>query len=85
MLVDRMSIRLGNYPFGNQRPMLLQRVRSHEQANMAPRHGFLNDAVLPRSEQLGGIKNLLGCRNVIRCTNQQIGRTFEIAQIELSA
>ena len=70
---------------GDLRPVISQRVRSHEQPDMAARHGLLNDTVLCGPDIFCGIKDLLRCRDVVVCARQQIGGASDIVQIELPA
>src|SRR5665647_240476 len=65
--------------------MFPERTRSHEQPDMATRHGLSNDAVFWCSYVLRGIKDLLRRRNVVVCTRQQIGGASDIVEIELPA
>src|SRR5664280_760040 len=65
--------------------MISQRIRTHEQPDMAARYGLLNDTVLCCTNIFCGIKNLLRRCNVIVCTRQQIGGTSDIVEIELAA
>jgi hypothetical protein len=60
-------------------PMRLQRQPSHEKPDMGARHGVLNDTVLRRSDMQRGIKNLFGCRAIVRGAGQQVGRTRDVA------
>lgn len=65
--------------------MISQRIRPHEQPDMAARHNLLNDTVLRRADKFGGIEDLLRRCNVIICACQQIGGASNIAEIELAA
>ena len=50
---------------------------------MAPRYGLLHNVSLRRSEIFCGIQDLLGCRDVVVCTRQQIGGASDVVEIEL--
>ena len=50
---------------------------------MTAGHNLLNDTVLRGADILGGIENLLRCRNVIVGACQQIGGASDVAEIEL--
>src|ERR1019366_3619548 len=76
---------LGTNPPGDLRPVISQRVRSHEQPDMAARHGLLNDTILCSPDIFCGIKDLFRCRDVVVCTRQQIGGASDIVEIELPA
>src|SRR5450756_1475896 len=68
-------------PPGDLRPMISQRIGSHEQPDMAARHGFLNDAILCSPDIVGGIEDLFRCGDVIVCPRPQIGGTGDVVKI----
>ena len=65
--------------------MISQRIRSHEQPDMAARYGLLNDTVLCSPYIFCRIKDLFWRRDVIVRARQQIGGAGDIVQIELAA
>src|SRR5450631_421029 len=84
-LAQRSDRLLRRDPSCDLRPMIFQRAGSHEQPDMAPRHGLLHDPVLCSSDVLCGIKDLLHCCNVIVGPRQQVDGALDIVQIELAA
>jgi hypothetical protein len=63
--------------------MIPQRVRSHEQPDMAAWYGLLNDTILGGPDIFRSSKDLFRRRDVVFCARQQIGGTSDIVQIEL--
>src|SRR5487761_2092264 len=72
-------------PSGDLRPMISQRIRPHEQPDMAARHDLLNDTVLRRADKFGGIEDLLRRRNVVVRASEQISGAGDVVEIELAA
>ena len=79
------SVHLCGNPAGDGRPLLFQRVRAHEEPDVAAGYRLLHDLIARCAEVLGGTEHLRRCRDVVGRAREQVGRAGDVVKIEPAA